>query len=147
MRKFVSTMLIMFVCGFAAQAMAQEEMSEDEKGIIQAGKDYFEAFYLGDGEREAKALHPELAKRYVRKNQQGREFLAYSPRGMLIEYAASGAAKADLAEKNIKVEIFEVNGNIASGKVVSSDFYDYVHFVKLNGQWYVLNVLWTPNKK
>jgi len=133
---------------FGLPAFAQDsELSEDEKGIIQAGKDYFEAFYLGDGDREALALHPELAKRFIRTNKEGRDFLQYASRSGLIEYARSGAGKADLASKDVQVEIFEIRGNIATGKVTSTDFYDYVHFGKLNGRWYVLNVLWTPTHK
>lgn len=146
MKRVSSSVFVVLLLVLALPALAQE-MSEDEKGIVQAGRDYFEAFYLADAEREAGALHPELVKRFIRTNQQGRDFIQYASRSGLIEYTASGAAKADLAEKDVQVEIFEINGNIATGKVTSVDFYDYVHFAKVNGKWYVLNVLWTPAQK
>jgi hypothetical protein len=33
-------------------------------------------------------------------------------------------------------------GNAASAKVVASDWVDYLHLARWNGEWRIVNVLW-----
>ena len=40
------------------------------------------------------------------------------------------------------VEIFDVQGVVASVKLIADEWIDYMHLVKINDVWTVVNVLW-----
>ena len=62
--------------GFAAVllvgAAAFAVVPEDEAAIKATALDYLEGWYSGDAERMERALHPDLAKRIVRVDPEGR---------------------------------------------------------------------------
>ena len=60
---------VLFLFVIAAHANAQSPA--DASAIKQTALDYIEGWYEGDAERMERALHPELAKRIVRTNQEG----------------------------------------------------------------------------
>jgi hypothetical protein len=42
-------------------------------------------------------------------------------------------------------QIFEIYRGAASARVVASDWVDYLHLAKWNGEWKIVNVLWELN--
>jgi len=40
------------------------------------------------------------------------------------------------------VEILDVQASVASVKLTADEWIDYMHLVKINDQWTVINVLW-----
>ena len=139
-------LLLMFV--FVAEAQAQNPA--DSAAIKQAALDYIEGWYEGNAERMEKALHPELAKRIVRTNPEGRSRLDQMGAMTLVQYTRRGGGKDTPKEKQQKdVTILDVFENTASVKVVANDWIDYLHVAKSNGQWVIVNVLWElkPQKK
>ena len=90
-----------------------------------------------------RAVHPELAKRIVMHDQRGRYRLDQMSALTLINGARSGYGKMTPAEKQLKdVTILDIYQNTASVKVVMSDWVDYLHVAKWNGEWKIVNVLW-----
>lgn len=139
-------LLLMFV--FVANAHAQTPA--DSAAIKQTALDYIEGWYEGNAERMEKALHPELAKRIVRTNPEGRSRLDQMGAMTLVQYTRRGGGKETPKEKQQKdVTILDVFENAASVKVVANDWIDYLHVAKSNGQWVIVNVLWElkPQKK
>lgn len=139
-------LLLMFV--FGADAHAQSPA--DSAAIKQTALDYIEGWYEGNAERMEKALHPELAKRIVRTNPEGRSRLDQMGAMTLVQYTRRGGGKETPKEKQPKdVTILDVFENAASVKVVANDWIDYLHVAKSNGQWVIVNVLWElkPQKK
>jgi len=68
MRKLIlASAFVLLVLG--SQASAQSVA--DATAIKQTALDYIEGWYEGNAERMERALHPELAKRIVRTNQEG----------------------------------------------------------------------------
>ena len=69
------------------------QSAADSSGIRQAALDYIEGYYEGDGARMERALHPELAKRIVRTNEQGRSQLGQMSAMSLVLGTRAGAAR------------------------------------------------------
>jgi putative lumazine-binding protein len=131
-------------------AKAQAQTPADSAAIKQTALDYIEGWYEGNAERMEKALHPELAKRIVRTNPEGRSRLDQMGAMTLVQYTRRGGGKETPKEKQQKdVTILDVFENAASVKVVATDWVDYLHMAKSNGQWVIVNVLWElkPQKK
>jgi len=115
----------------------------DSSGIRQAALDYIEGYYEGDGARMERALHPELAKRIVRTNEQGRSQLGQmSAMSLVLGTRAGGGKDIPAAERRKDVTILDIYQNAASAKIYASGWVDYLHLAKWNGRWVIVNVLW-----
>lgn len=119
------------------------QTAEDSAGIRQAALDYIDGYYTGDGARMERALHPELAKRIVRVNEQGRYQLGQmSAMSLVLGTRAGGGKDIPVAERRDDVTIFDIYQNAASAKIYASGWVDYLHLAKWNGRWVIINVLW-----
>ena len=129
-------------CAFSSQA--QTTVSDTDKTAITAAAfDYIEGWYEGNPERMERALHPDLAKRIVRTNEQGQSQLQQMSAMGLVQGVKRGGGKNTPKEKQQKdVTILDVYENAACVKVVASDWIDYLQVAKFNGRWVIVNVLW-----
>ncbi len=131
-------LLLLSVAGISAQTT-----DADKEAIKATALDYIEGYYEGNAERMEGALHPDLAKRIVNTNAQGRSSLGQMRALSLVQMAKRGGGKDTPKEKQQKdVTILDVFGNSASVKVVALDWVDYMHIAKSNGRWVIVNVLW-----
>lgn len=144
MKKIILMLVVFMALCCAANAQNNSGASDDKAAIRAAALDYIEGWYAGDAERMERALHPDLAKRIVLTNKQtGRSRLDQMSALGLIQGTRSGGGKNTPADKQQKdVTILDVYENAASVKIVASDWIDYLHLAKYNGQWKIVNVLW-----
>jgi len=145
MRKMI---LASAVCLIVLVSQANAQSPADASAIKQTALDYIEGWYEGNAERMERALHPELAKRIVRTNQEGNSRLDQMSALTLVQGTRRGGGKSTPSEKQQKdVTILDVFENAASVKVVASDWIDYLHMAKFNGRWVIVNVLWELKPK
>lgn len=145
--KRLGLLAIVAIVVFAGGASAQAS-DADKAAITATALDYIEGWYEGSAERMERALHPDLAKRIVNTNAQGRSSLGQMSAMTLVQAVKSGAGKDTPKEKQQKdVTILDVFGNTASVKVIASDWVDYLHIAKSNGRWVIVNVLWELKPK
>jgi len=123
---------------------APAQVSDTDKAAITAASlDYIEGWYEGNPERMERALHPDLAKRIVMTNAEGRSSLQQMSAMTLVQGVKRGGGKSTPKEKQQKdVSILDVYGNTASVKIIASDWIDYLHLAKFNDRWVIVNVLW-----
>ena len=143
----------MFVVTFEARAQQSPQESAakpagaseaDLAAIKQTALDYIEGWYEGSAERMERALHPELAKRIVVTDpKSGRSRLDQMGAMTLTLGARSRASSPTPKEKRQSdVTVLDVFENVASVKIVATDWIDYLHVAKFNGRWVIVNVLW-----
>jgi hypothetical protein len=98
--------------------------------------DYFEGWFDGDAERMERALHPELAKRGpgLRTVTKG-EMVAWTAAG-------EGKAKDPGPGRRIDVTVVDVHEGIASAVVDSDVYREYLHLVRTENGWRIVNALW-----
>lgn len=138
--------LMIFV---ASPHYSEAEERGDDAAIKQAALDYIEGWYEGDAERMERALHPELAKRIVYTNpENGRSRLEQMSAMTLVQYTRTGYGKQTPVEKRqMDVTILDKFENVAMVKVVATDWIDYLHVARYNGEWKIVNVLWELKPK
>ena len=135
--RFLAAVLVVLPAALPAQAAA------DSAGIRQAALDYIDGYYTGDGARMERAVHPELAKRIVRTNEQGRSQLGQmSAMTLVMSTRAGGGKDMPVAQRREDVTILDIYQNAARAKVYASGWVDYLHLAKWNGRWVIVNVLW-----
>jgi hypothetical protein len=142
----VSSVLSALALSLLALPLSAQTAAEDADAaaIRQAALDYAESWYEGNAEKMEKALHPDLAKRIVRTDaKSGRSRLDQMSSMGLVLGVRGGHGKSTPKEKQLKeVTILDRFENVASAKVVMSDWIDYMHLAKSNGKWVIVNVLW-----
>jgi hypothetical protein len=126
-------------------AQASGQTAADSAAVRRAALDYIEGWFAGDSTRMRRALHPDLAKRAVLRDPQGRLFLDLQSSSMLVRAAGFGfGTSLPEARRWATVQILDVDGDLASVKLHSTQLVDYMHLVRWDGEWKILNVLWHP---
>ena len=128
----------------ATPGPAANTRSADEAAIRQTALDYIEGWYEGNGERMERSLHPDLAKRIViTSRQNNRSRLDQMSALSLVQATRAGGGRETPRERQQKdVTILDIYENVASVKVVASDWIDYMQMARFNGRWVIVNVLW-----
>lgn len=134
----------LLLAALAAPALAQAQTAADSSAIRAAALDYAEGWYEGNGERMARAVHPELVKRIVVSDTAtGRSVIQNMGATALVNGARRGWGKETPPERRQKdVTILDIFGNAASVKAVMADWIDYLQIAKVDGRWVIVNVLW-----
>jgi hypothetical protein len=139
-RNLIISIFVLLISAGGAFAQASDA---DKAAITQTALDYIEGWYDGNPERMERALSPDLAKRIVMTNAQGRSQLQQMSAMGLVQGVKRGGGKDTPKEKQQKdVTVLDVFGNAASVKIVASDWVDYLHMARWNGRWVIVNVLW-----
>ena len=119
------------------------QSAADSAAIRATALDYIEGWYTADATRMERALHPELAKRIVQTDAQGRSRLGQQSAMTLVTNTRRGGGTDIPADKRKSdVRILDVYGNAASVRVQAASWVDYIHMAKSNGRWVIVNVLW-----
>jgi hypothetical protein len=134
-------LLLIGACLAAPPLRAQS--AADTAGIRAAALDYIEGWYAANGDRMARALHPELAKRIMNSDSAGNTWIRDMGATELVRGARSGGgSRTPAADQRKDVRILDVFQNAASVRIDASTWIDYLHLVKWRGEWKIINVLW-----
>jgi hypothetical protein len=130
---------VLAICGFTAMATTPAE----NDAITRTALDYIEGFYTGDAARMERSLHPDLAKRIMRIDPAtGKPRLDQQDAKRLIAITASRKGTPPPPQQQKDVTVLDVFGNAATVKIVANQWVDYLHVVKWEGEWKIVNVLW-----
>lgn len=126
--------------------MEQTKVS-DNAAIYQAVTDYYEGWYEPNPKQMAKCLHTDLAKRAIRLDEQGKEYLRHLTKEMMINATERGGGSHSPAErKNWTITILDAYEEIATAKVNCPEYVEYIHLARQDGQWQIVNVLFANNR-
>jgi hypothetical protein len=122
-------------------AIRQQDVTADDLASIErAATDYIEAWLTGDADRMADCLHADLTKRSIDDNAVG----AMTYRDM-VDATRTGRGKQ--LPRGYQVTIDDVFRNIATARVESARYVDYLHVARFEDRWRIVNVLWEPLKR
>ena len=118
---------------------------EDIKAIIEVSRDYTEGWFTANEERVRRSLHPELVKRTIWYDLQNDTWQVGNTltAEVMVGFTREGGGSAlQEFEKAYEVCILDVFRDIATVKVYSYPYMDYLHLVKINGRWLIVNCLY-----
>lgn len=126
----------------------KSQTKQDSIEIKQVALDYIESQHnLKPGQFE-RAAHPRMVKRTFWTNKKTqKEYLRETFTDAMILLAESYNQDGDKFPANPKKEviILDVMDKTASVKLIADEWIDYMHIMKLNGKWQIVNVLWQFN--
>lgn len=111
--------------------------SSDLEAIRRVCTDYIESWLDGDVERTRRCLHPQLAKRRVADPSGA---LHEVPTEDMLADAASGAKQG--VGRGYEVAILDVARDVATAKVLSEPFVDYLHLARIGDRWVIVNAIY-----
>ena len=113
-----------------------------EAAVVDAVLDYFEGWFEGDAVRMERALHPGLAKRSLEADGHTLDELTGAE---MIDATARGIGRGrSRGDNQIQVRVEDLYGNIAHATVRSAVYREYVHLVRTQDGWKIVNALWAP---
>lgn len=120
------------------------QTAADTAAIRATALDYIEGWFDGDPDRMARALHPELVKRIVVSDEvTEREWIDGMGFTKLVEGTRRGFGREIPGEdRRTDVTIFDITSRAATVKLDAGPWVDYMHLVRVDGEWEILNVLW-----
>ncbi|HLZ42665.1 MAG TPA: nuclear transport factor 2 family protein [Candidatus Sulfotelmatobacter sp.] len=112
--------------------------SNDANAVRAAVTNYIEAYYTGNAARMQQTIHPDYLKQMVHGDIQVREKTGQQ---MVEEVRSHGPADLSAAQKTEQVSVLDIAGTIASAKLVTPGWVDYMTLFKVNGEWKILSVV------
>ncbi|TCC92144.1 hypothetical protein EZ428_10460 [Pedobacter frigiditerrae] len=140
--------LIICVLSFLATSYTFAQTKQDSLEIKQAALDYIESQHKPNAKQMEKALHPRMVKRTFWKDKAtGKDYVRETTTETMVLLAESYNKTGDKFPSNPKKDVIllDVSERTASVKLIADEWIDYMHIVKLNGAWKVINVLWQYN--
>ena len=117
-----------------------EASTADIAAVARVATEYFQSWFAGDGERMRACLHPALAKRTLERPGSKSVTLHEDPAEQLVIDTASGEGKGfDPSQEVIVLDVFR---DIATVKVRSAPFVEYLHLARLDNRWLIVNALY-----
>lgn len=111
----------------------------DDQSIRGIALDYIEGWYTADGSRMDRALSPHLAKRRIVSQDE----IWHVDKAWMVQATEEGKGRIEeLSTGKKDIVILDQTETMASVKIVSENFIDYLHLSKNSGQWKIVNVLW-----
>ena len=87
-----------------------------------------------------RSLHDDLVKRIPIKDSSDIDItLRMVPKSRMVELTGKGGGETPNAEYQIFVD--DIEKNIATARVLSLEYLDYLHLVKTNEGWQIVNIL------
>lgn len=117
-----------------------EAPMEDARAAIKATiRDYIEGWYEGDSARMNRSLHDELQKRIPSMDDAGSVVLRQVTKERMVELTKGGGGETPGA--SYEIEIHHISGPIASARVHSQEYLDYLQLVETEDGWKIANIL------
>ena len=105
--------------------------------------DYYLGWYDGDPDRMARALHPDLVKRGWLRDEAGAHAVTADTFGSMVEFTRAGLGRrSDPADRRYEIRAVEIHDDIASACVYAVPYVDYLHLVRTDDGWRIVNALW-----
>jgi len=122
---------------FSLSTQAQTK-TNDSAAIQATVTNYIEAYYSGDAARMQATLHPHYLKHMIHGSIPMREWTGQQ---MVEGIRSNGPAAMPASEKTEQVSVMDISGDIASAKLVTPHWTDYMTLQKVNGDWKILSVV------
>jgi hypothetical protein len=123
--------------------VARRDPKADRAAIERAVLDYFEGWFDGDPVRMKRALHPELVKRSLERDDSKRQTLGTITAEEMIEATARGEGKSQRPrDLRIEIETEDILGDLANVTVRSAVYTEYLHLARTSDGWRIVNDVW-----
>jgi len=124
--------------------LSATQKTSEEAAVRATVTDYIEGYYTGDAARMEKSLHPHYLKHTI-SGTDGQLKMTEKTRLQMVEDVRSNGRQKNLSDKKEQITVLDVAADIASAKLVTADWVDYLTLTKWNGEWKIVSVVLREN--
>ena len=139
----MTTKHLLLICIVSLSYTANSQNTENLKektAVENTLRDYIEGWYKGDAARMDRSLHNDLVKRIPVKDSSDVDIkLRMVPKTRMVELTEQGGGESPDGEYQIFVD--DIQEDIATGRVLSLKYLDYIHLAKTKEGWKIVNIL------
>ena len=137
------TVAFLFLASLAIAASPRQLTGpRDESSAVRATvTDYIEGYYAGDAVRMEKSLHPHYLKHVISVSDGRLRMTEKTGLQMVQDVRQNGPADQPKSEQMEEITVFEVANDMASVKLVTPHWTDYMTLAKWNGEWKIVSVV------
>ena len=119
-------------------------MTDSEHGAVEAtARDYIDGWYAGNAGRMSHSLHDHLVKRILNPDGTGPDDeLRTVSKERMVALTSDGGGADPAAESVVVVDA--VSETIATARVMSPDYVDYLQLLKTDSGWKMVNIVFHP---
>jgi len=138
MKRLALSLPLFLLLNSSTPAQENKPGTDDVSAVRTVVTDYIEGYYTGDAHRMQQTLHPHYLKHMIHGDIPMRE---KNGAEMIREVRTHGPADLPQTQKTEQVTVLDIAGNIASAKLVTPGWVDYMTLQKSNGAWKILSVV------
>jgi hypothetical protein len=138
MNRFALGLSLLLFFSLSTQAQNNNTSHDDASAVRVTVTNYIEAYYNGDAARMEQTLHPHYLKHKIHGDIPMRE--ETGPQ-LVKAVRNGGGTHMEQPQRTEQVTVLDVAGNIASAKLVTPGWVDYMTLSKVNGEWKILSVV------
>jgi putative lumazine-binding protein len=127
---------------FAFANQPQKNIS-DADAVRATVNDYIQAYYTADAARMERSLHPHYLKHTISGTEDHLRVTEHTGLQM-VEDVRDGQPVPE-AKRGQQIAVLDVSGDIASAKLVTPYWVDYLTLSKWKGQWKIVSVVLREN--
>jgi len=136
-------LVLVAVTSFAGD-QAASNLEAEKEAAIKTALDYSDGAYSGDAARMERALHPDLNKLFFSRRAPAMGLAAsYSTFSSLVELTRTASFTLEPEKRLTETSVLEIKDDVACVRVKTARWCDFLQMIKTNGQWKIINVLWT----
>jgi hypothetical protein len=135
-----TTIIAMAFIGGALVLSCLAAAPTEEDAVRATVTNYIEAYYTGDGSRMEKSLHPHYLKHTISGSDGSLRMTEWTGLQMVQEVRAH-APNLPASERKEQITVLDIAGDIASAKLVTTHWVDYLTLSKWNGEWKIVSVV------
>ena len=125
-------------------SLSATQKTSEEAAVRATVTDYIEGYYTGDSARMEKSLHPHYLKHTI-SGTDGQLKMTEKTGLQMVEDVRSNGRQKNLSNKKEQITVLDVAADIASAKLVTADWVDYLTLTKWNGEWKIVSVVLREN--
>jgi hypothetical protein len=138
MNRLVLGLSLLLLFNSSTKAQDDQASNATTSAVRATVTNYIEGYFAGDAQRMAQTLHPHYLKHVIHANTQMDEMTG---RQVMKNVRREGIPDLPPASKTEQVTVLDVAGDIASAKLVTPGWTDYMTLSKVNGDWKILSVV------
>ena len=130
---------------FAATVPGVNNSTNESQAVRATVADYIESYYTGDAARMEKSLHPHYLKHVIKESHGSLKMTEKTGLQMVQDVRSQGPSDLPKSEQTEQITVLDVSKDIASAKLVTSHWVDYMTLAKWNGEWKIVSVVLKQN--
>jgi len=131
--------LLLFNLAATAPQPASQPTSA-ENAVRATVADYIDGYYTGDAARMERSLHPHYLKHTISESD-GKLRMTETTGLQIVEAVRAEPQGVPVSERKAEITVLDVAGDIASAKLVTPHWVDYLTLSKWNGEWKIVSVV------